>query len=111
MSEYTFFGIRLIKINPMSVDYGITLRYIFDFPRNNFLGYAMAPSLKISVPIKTSRSVSASRTTGYSHLKRKSSMTILNGRKLPSRPTVSGSLINMTLDAKEDRSTQEAVSQ
>ena len=77
----------------------------------------MAPSL-YTVPIKTSRSVSASRTAGYSHPKGKSSMTIQSGRKLPQRPTErlgrqtqSGSLTNITLDAKEGRGIHEPISQ
>ena len=77
----------------------------------------MPPSLYTD-PIKPSRSVSLSRTAGYSHPKEKSSMTIQSGRKLPLRPTgrlgrqkQSGSVQNITLYAKEGRGIQEPISQ
>jgi hypothetical protein len=118
MSEYTFFGIKLIQINQMSVHYGITCKYyLFDFFILSFLGNAMAPS-RHTVPIKISRSVSTSRTPGYTYPKGKSSMTVQSGRKLPPRPTgrvarqtPSGSVKNITLDANEGRCIPEPISQ
>ena len=77
----------------------------------------MAPS-RYTVPIKILRSVSSSRTAGYTYPKGKSSMTVQSGRKLPPRPTgrmarqtPSGSVKNMTVDAKEGRGIQETISQ
>ena len=77
----------------------------------------MPPSLYTD-PIKPSRSVSLSRTAGYSHPRGECPMTIESGRKLPSRPsgrpaknTQTGSLINITLDEKEGRGIQEPISQ
>jgi hypothetical protein len=90
---------------------------MFEISRQNFLGYTMPPSL-YTVPIKTSRSASLSRTAGSSHPREESSKTIQSGRKLPPRPrgrqarnTQTGSLINITIEEKEERGIQEPISQ